>query len=102
MGPYYAENWEDPEEFHRYIYLEVSEEGFQLWDKAIQEHWFVMNSKDFRYYEYYKHLKAMRGIEAKCKYAECFNIDDYKKKVVITQEDPINALRPRRRQPDKR
>ena len=35
-GPYYAQNWEDATEFKPYVYMKVSEEGFELWKKAIQ------------------------------------------------------------------
>jgi len=80
-GPYYAENWEDTEDFTPYIYAEVSEEGFKLWEKAINCHWFALNSKSFRYKEYYSHLKRVRGLYAGKEYAECFQIDGYKQRV---------------------
>jgi len=69
---YFAENWEDARNFKPYIYFGVSEEGFSLWEKAIQTHWFVNGSTSFPYFEYYSHLKRLRGIEARKAYAECF------------------------------
>ena len=60
QGPYYAENWEDPTDFHPYLYVHVSEEGFKLWQKAISTHWFALNSPSFKYKEYYESLMSVR------------------------------------------
>jgi LmbE family N-acetylglucosaminyl deacetylase len=68
----FAENWEDAIGYKPYVYQEVSKEGFELWQKAIQTHWFAIHSKSFPYYEYYSHLKRLRGIEARKAYAETF------------------------------
>ena len=68
----FAENWEDATDYKPLEYLEVSEEGFALWQKAVQTHWFVTGSADFPYFEYYCHLKRLRGIEARRAYAETF------------------------------
>lgn len=68
----FAENWEDAVDFKPYEYIEVSEAGFALWQKAVQTHWFVTGSKSFPYFEYYSHLKRLRGIEARRPYAEAF------------------------------
>lgn len=68
---YFAENWEDARGFKPYIYYKVSEEGFRLWEQAIQSFWFVTGGS-FPYFEYYSHLKRLRGIEARHPYAECF------------------------------
>ncbi|MBQ7646942.1 MAG: PIG-L family deacetylase, partial [Clostridia bacterium] len=78
-GPYYAENWEDEEGFVPYIYSPISKEAFELWSKAIETHWFAVNSTSFRYKDYYSHLKALRGIYCRKDYAEAFEIDGYKK-----------------------
>ena len=68
----FAENWEDPTDYKPLEYLGVTEEGFQLWQKAVQTHWFVTGSTSFAYFEYYSHLKRLRGIEAHLPYAETF------------------------------
>lgn len=78
-GPYYAENWEDAEGFTPYIYSEVSEEGFALWEKAIQTQWFALNSTSFKYKDYYANLMRTRGIFIRKQYAQGFEIDGYKK-----------------------
>ncbi len=71
---YFAENWEDAREFRPYTYFGISRAGFLLWEEAIQTHWFVTGSKSFPYFEYYSHLKRLRGIEARKEYAECFMV----------------------------
>ena len=68
----FAENWEDAVDYKPFEYLEVSEEGFALWQKAVQTHWFVTGSASFPYFEYYSHLKRLRGIEARRPYAETY------------------------------
>ena len=74
-GPYYCENWEDPYDFIPHTYMEVSDEGFELWEKAISHHWFAVHSKDFPYKEYYTHLMRVRGIEMRKNRAQTFMID---------------------------
>lgn len=81
-GPFYAENWEDAEGFHPYYYVKVSEEGFKLWQKAIEKHWFAVNSKSFKYKEYYEALMAVRGKEARTLYAVAFDVDYTSKKII--------------------
>lgn len=83
-GPYYAENWEDDIDFKPYIYVEVTPEGFELWQKAISLHWFVTGSKSFRYKDYYEHLMALRGRLSRKEYAEAFEVETMSKKVVRT------------------
>ncbi|MBB3127803.1 LmbE family N-acetylglucosaminyl deacetylase [Paenibacillus rhizosphaerae] len=71
---YYAENWEDAVDYKPYVYVDFSQEAFDLWVKAVSQHWFVTGSKSFPYLEYYKHLARVRGIEARKEYAETFMI----------------------------
>ncbi len=85
-GPYMAENWEDADGFVPHTYMEVTPEGFDLWCKAIDFHWFTKHSKDFRYQEYYKALMRVRGLEARCEYAEAFALRDHEKRVVLKEE----------------
>lgn len=86
-GPYYSENWEDPVDFEKYVFMEVSKEGYELWKKAISLHWFTVNSTSFKYKEYYKNLMKVNGILARKEYAEAYNIDSEKKRVIMGLED---------------
>lgn len=71
---YYAENWEDAVDYKPYIYIDFSQEAFELWVEAVSQHWFVTGSQSFPYLEYYKHLARVRGIEARKLYAETFMV----------------------------
>lgn len=83
-GPYYAENWEDPTDFQPYVYVNVTEEGFKLWQKAISTHWFALNSPSFKYKEYYEALMSVRGKEARTIYAQAFDISPISKRIIKT------------------
>ncbi len=83
---YFAENWEDAVDFKPYVYLDVSE-GFPLWEKAIDHHWFAVHSTSFPYKEYYSHLKRLRGIEGRKGYCECFMVPQEQYKLVPGWEE---------------
>lgn len=83
-GPYYAENWEDAEDFVPYTYVEVTPEGFELWYKAISTHWFAVNSPSFHYREYYATLMKLRGFLCRKEYAEAFTIEKINQKIIQT------------------
>ena len=83
---YFAENWEDAQDFRPYLYLDVSD-GFDLWYKAVDHHRFAIESKSFAYKEYYSHLKRLRGIEGRTSYCECFMIPPEQYHIVRKPED---------------
>ena len=82
----FAENWEDAPGFEPYVYLDVSD-GFSLWEKAIDHHWFAVHSTSFPYKEYYSHLKRLRGIQGRKGYCECFMIPAEQMRIVKKLED---------------
>lgn len=77
---YFAENWEDDPDFTPYIYVDITR-GFDLWCEGMKKHWFIMNSRDFRYYDYYTSLARMRGCLNKTGYAEAFGVFDRQKRL---------------------
>lgn len=79
---YFSENWEDSDDFKPYLYIPCSKEGFELWKEAISKHWFIMNSKSFKYYDYYTHLTYVRGALCRAEHAQCFAVLDYQKKII--------------------
>jgi LmbE family N-acetylglucosaminyl deacetylase len=84
-GPYYAENWEDPEGFRPYLYFDVTA-GFEAWKKAVTQYQFVRGGiAGFPYLDYYESLARVRGAEAGGKYAESFDVDESSKKRVLDQ-----------------
>lgn len=82
---YFAENWEDADDYVPYIYNEVSIEGYQLWCEAIKKHWFIMNSSSFKYYDYYTHLARVRGCLINVMYAQTCTVYDRQKRIVNKQ-----------------
>ncbi len=82
---YYAENWEDAVDYRPYVYVDFSQEAYDLWIKAVSQHWFVKGSKSFPYLEYYKHLSRVRGIEARKTYAETFMVPEETMRILKDQ-----------------
>ena len=78
---YFCENWEDDMDFRPSFYVDFTK-GYDLWCEALKTQWFVMNSKDFKYYDYYTSLARCRGALSKRMYAECFDIKKEHKKMV--------------------
>ncbi|WP_340022680.1 PIG-L family deacetylase [Paenibacillus sp. FSL K6-1096] len=71
---YYSENWEDAVDYVPYVYVDFDQAAFDLWIEALSQHWFVTNSKSFKYMDYYKALAVVRGCEARKTYAEAFMV----------------------------
>nr|WP_155669048.1 PIG-L deacetylase family protein [Ornithinibacillus caprae] len=66
---FHSENWEDMEGYEPDIFVDVSDE-FETYLEALSHYWFIMNSRDFRYYDYYKALGTMRGCLNRTEYAQ--------------------------------
>ena len=75
---YFSENWEDDLDFSPAFYVDITK-GYELWCEALKTQWFVMNSKDFKYYDYYTSLARCRGCLNKTMYAESFAMHDRKR-----------------------
>jgi LmbE family N-acetylglucosaminyl deacetylase len=79
-GIYYTENWEDPEEFKPFIYVDVSAELMQ-WRECITQYQFIKGGiSTFPYLEYYESLLRIRGAEMGVKHAEAFEVDPIERK----------------------
>ena len=83
-GPYYAENWEDAEGYVPYTYVEVTQEGFDLWYQAISTHWFTVHSPSFHYRDYYATLMKLRGYLCRKAYAQTYAVEEIQKKEIRT------------------
>ncbi|HEX6558242.1 MAG TPA: PIG-L family deacetylase [Longimicrobiales bacterium] len=82
-GLYYAENWEDPQGFAPYLYIDASD-ARDTWLQAIKCYEFVSgNISSFPYLSYYDALAVVRGAEARKARAVAFNIDDLGKKRIL-------------------
>lgn len=80
---YYAENWEDAEDFKPYLYVDVSTELAQ-WKECATQYQFVKGGvSSFPYLEYYEALARVRGAEAGKRYAVSFEVEPLAKKRVL-------------------
>ena len=67
-GLYYLENWEDMEDYHPDLWVDVSD-VFDRWVDACREHQLLRGEVSFPYLHYYSGLAAKRGAEVGVKYA---------------------------------
>lgn len=82
-GIYFAENWEDPQGFNPYIFVDVTD-ARDAWLQAIKSYEFVAGAiSSFRYLEYYDALAVVRGAVARKGRASAFDIDDFGKKRIL-------------------
>ncbi len=82
-GIWYADNWEDPEGFHPYIYVDVSDDVAQ-WRDAVSKYEFIRGGiSSFRYLEYYDALSIVRGAVVGKTRAVAFDIDNFGKRRVL-------------------
>lgn len=82
-GVWYAENWEDAEDFKPYVVVDVSAERDQ-WREAVSKYEFVRGGiSTFRYLDYYDALATVRGAVAGKQRAIAFDIDAFGKRRVL-------------------
>lgn len=67
-GLYYLENWEDLEDYHPDLWVDVSE-VFDTWVAACREHQLLRGEISFNYLHYYTGLAAQHGAEVGVRYA---------------------------------
>lgn len=82
---WYAENWEDPEGFQPYIYVDVT--GLlDDWKKCAVSYEFLRGGiSAFPYLKYYESLASVRGAEARRGAALAFDVEPSGKKRVLDQ-----------------
>jgi N-acetylglucosamine malate deacetylase 1 len=82
-GIWYADNWEDAEDFKPYITVDVSAEREQ-WREAVTRYEFVRGGiSTFRYLEYYDALATVRGAVSGKQRGISFDIDAFGKRRVL-------------------
>jgi LmbE family N-acetylglucosaminyl deacetylase len=80
---WYAENWEDADQFKPYLYVDVTGQ-MDGWRQLVSSYEFVRGGiSSFHYTEYYTALATMRGAEAQRGQAETFDIDPLGKRRVL-------------------
>ncbi len=79
----YAENWEDPEGFTPYLFVDVTDD-FERWQEWVVNYQFIKGGiSSFPYLDYYSALARVRGALGGKKYAVCFDMDAFGKKRVL-------------------
>lgn len=82
-GIFFTENWEDPEDFVPYFYIDISKELLE-WKKCVTKYEFIRGGiSSFPYLDYYQSLARIRGAQAGTRYAVAFAIDPFEKKRVV-------------------
>ncbi len=82
-GVFYADNWEDSDGFHPYIYIDVSD-VFDQWKGAIREYQMVRGGvSPFAYFDYYTSHLAEEGALVGRKYAASLDVDESAKRQVL-------------------
>ncbi len=82
-GVYYAENWEDAEEFKPYLYVDVTGE-LEEWKRCVTQYEFIRGGiSSFPYLDYYEALARIRGAESGRRHAVAFDVDPWSKRRVI-------------------
>jgi N-acetylglucosamine malate deacetylase 1 len=80
---HFTENWEDPEGFIPYVFVDVSGE-LDEWRSWIVRYAFISGGiSSFPYLDYYTALARIRGAVAGVRYAVAFDVDPFEKKRVI-------------------
>lgn len=80
---YFTDNWEDPENYTPYIFVDVSEE-METWKKCVTQYQFIKGGiSSFPYLEYYEALAKVRGAVAGKKFAVTFDVDPFEKKRIV-------------------
>ncbi len=72
---YFAENWEDYEDFVPELYIEVRQKDITLWEQMVRKYaLFRGEVVRFPYIEYYRSLARVRGIEVHAQHATAFSM----------------------------
>lgn len=72
---YYADNWEDPYDFNPEVFIDIPEDAYETWVKAMNVYAYARGETyGFPFIEYYKALTIVRGAPAGFKRAQAFAV----------------------------
>jgi hypothetical protein len=74
---YYAENWEDAENFRPFVYVDISD-VFADWERAFKCFAIGRGEGGFPYWDWYQARTRIRGIEIGVQYAQAFAVDEWR------------------------
>ena len=72
---YYAENWEDADNFRPYVYVDVSDE-MDDWHQAFECFAIGRCEGDFPYWDWYEARTRLNGIAIRSQHAQAFAVDE--------------------------
>jgi LmbE family N-acetylglucosaminyl deacetylase len=72
---YYADNWEDAENFHPFVYVDISE-VFAEWERAFKCYAIGRGEGGFPYWDWYQARTRLHGIALGVRYAQAFAVDE--------------------------
>ncbi len=74
---YYADNWEDPYDFHPQVFVEIGDEAYERWVAGMNEYAYARGeTSGFPFIDYYKALTIVRGAPAGMKRAQSFAVPE--------------------------
>lgn len=74
---YYADNWEDPYDFHPEVVIDIPEAAYHTWVKAMNVYGYARGeTSNFPFIEYYKALTVVRGAPAGFQRAQAFAVPE--------------------------
>lgn len=72
---YYADNWEDPYDYHPEVFIDIPEEAYETWVKAMSVYAYARGETyGFPFIDYYKALTIVRGAPVNLKRAQAFAV----------------------------
>lgn len=77
MRLYYAENWEDHQNFQPFVYVDISD-VFTDWERAFKCFTIGRGEGGFPYWDWYQAQTRIRGIEIGTMYAQAFAVDEWR------------------------
>ena len=75
---YYADNWEDPENFQPYVYVDISD-VMADWEKAFKAYAIGRGEGGYPYWDWYQARTRLHGIARGVQHAQAFAIDAFGK-----------------------
>ncbi|HEX7055786.1 MAG TPA: PIG-L family deacetylase [Bacilli bacterium] len=74
---YFADNWEDPFDYKPDVFVEIPDEAYERWVKAMNVYAYARGeTSNFPFIEYYKALTIVRGAPAGFKRAQAFKLPE--------------------------
>jgi len=78
---YYADNWEDAENFQPYVYVDISD-VFDEWQRAFECFAIGRGEGGYPYWDWYEARTRLHGIALRVAHAQAFAVEDWQRRQV--------------------